>query len=99
MCGPLKEPEPWNKRKRRGGLKKLISTQAFFCSNPYCDYYLITDEQIHAMAAYGKHGTQEEIQELKCQACGKKFTARWGTILYRLRTHCALLEKIVWLLG
>lgn len=49
--------------------------------------------------ANGSHGTQEVIRDLKCQACGKKFTARRGTILYRLKTHSGLVEKIVWLLA
>lgn len=91
--------EPWNMRKGCGGRKKRFSTQGYFCSNPCCDYYHIADEKIHALVANGKHGTQEEIQDLKCQACGKNFTARRDTILYRLRTHSPLVEKNVWLLA
>lgn len=92
-------PEPWRMRKGRGGRKKLFSTEGYFCSNPCCDYYHVTDERIHALVANGKHGTQEVIQDLKCQACGKKFTVRRDTILYRLKTHSGLVEKIVWLLA
>jgi transposase-like protein len=48
---------------------------------------------------YGTHGTQEVIHDLKCQACGKKFTARRNTILYRLKGHSEMVEKILWLLA
>ncbi len=48
---------------------------------------------------YGKHGTQEVIGDLNCQSCGKKFTARRNTILYRLKSHSGLVEKILWLLA
>jgi transposase-like protein len=47
---------------------------------------------------YGTHGANEVIQDFKCQACGKKFTARKNTILYRLKSHSALIEQIMWLL-
>ena len=49
-------PEPWSMKKGRGGRKKLFSTEGYFCSNPCCYYYRITDEQIHALVANGKHG-------------------------------------------
>lgn len=39
------------------------------------------------------------IQDFKCQACGKKFTTRRNTILYRLKSHSGLIEKILWLLA
>lgn len=48
---------------------------------------------------YGKHGVHEEIQDFKCQACGKEFTGRRNTVLYRLKSHSGLVEKIVWLLA
>ena len=60
---------------------------------------MITDERIHALVGYGSHGKQELIRDLKCQACGKKFTSRRNTILYRLKTHSGLVEKIMWLLA
>lgn len=69
------------------------------CSNPDCEYYRITDESIHALVRYGCHGKQEQIQDLKCQACGKKFTSRRNAVLYRLKTHSGLVEKILWLLA
>lgn len=39
------------------------------------------------------------IRDIKCQACGKKVTARRNTILYRLKSHSGLVEKILWLLA
>jgi transposase-like protein len=48
---------------------------------------LITDEEIHALVGDGKHGRHEDIQDLLCQACKKKFTCRKYSVLYRLKTH------------
>ena len=48
---------------------------------------------------WGRHGLHEEIQDFKCQACGKKFTARRNTVLYRLKSHSGLVEKVLWLLA
>ena len=92
-------PTAWSLRKGRGGPKKIISTQGYFCPNKECEYYGITDENIHALVGYGRHGKQEPIQDLKCQACWKKFTSRRNTILYRLKTQSGLVEKIMWLLA
>ncbi len=92
-------PEPRRLRKGRGGPKKRQSTQGYFCPNPECEDYRTTDESIHALVGYGNHGKQEQIRDLKCQACGKKFTSRRNTILYRLKTHSRLVEKILWLLA
>lgn len=41
------------------GRKDAISTQGIFCSNLCCGYFRITDEQIHALVANGKHGRRE----------------------------------------
>jgi IS1 family transposase len=49
-------------------------------------YYGITDERLHALVAYGAHGQRERIPDLRCQACGAKFSVRWGSALYRLKT-------------
>jgi transposase-like protein len=51
------------------------------------------------LVGYGTHEANELIQDFKCQACGKKFTARKNTILYRLKNHSALIEQIMWLLA
>jgi len=68
------------------------------CPNPECEYYCITDESIHALVGYGSHGKQELFRYLKCQACGKKFTSRRNTVIYRLKTKSGWVEKILWLL-
>jgi len=80
-------PQPWNEKKSKRGRKKTIGTQHQFCSKPDCDYYLIADQNIHALVGYGTHGKYENIQDLLCQACHKKFTVRRHTILYCLKTH------------
>ena len=92
-------PTAWSLRKGRGGPKKKISTQGYFCPNKECEYYGITDENIHALVGYGSHGKQEPIQDFKCRACRKKFTSRRNTISYRLKTQSRLVEKIPWLLA
>lgn len=80
-------PVPWSQKKGKGGPKKKVNTQNHFCSNPDCEYYLIRDEHIHALVGYGTHGKYETIQDLRCQACVKKFTIRKHTVLYRLKTR------------
>jgi transposase-like protein len=42
---------------------------------------------LHAVVGNGKRGKNKEIQYWKCQACEKKFTSRWHTPLYRLKTN------------
>ena len=69
------------------------------CPNPDCEYYRVTDESIHALVGYGSHRKHEQIRDLKCQACRKKSTIRKNTVLYRLKTHSGLVEKILWLLA
>ena len=92
-------PVPWSQKKGQGGRKKTISSQNYFCSNPECEYYLIADEQIHALVAYGHYGKYEEIRDLKCQACGRKFTIRKHTVLYRLKTHSKVVCLVLSLLA
>jgi hypothetical protein len=48
-CEP---PESWQLRKGRGGPKKMIQTEGFFCPNKSCEYYSITEEGIHALVGY-----------------------------------------------
>jgi hypothetical protein len=93
------KPVAWALRKGKGGPKKKIATEGYFCPNQACEFYGISDETIHAFVGYGTHGANEVIQDFKCQACGKKFTARKNTILYRLKSHSALIEQIMWLLA
>jgi transposase-like protein len=92
-------PASWPLRKGRGGPKKKIRTEGYFCPNKSCEYYGITEEAIHALVGIGMHETQKVIQDFKCQACGKKFTARRNTILYQLKSQSWLIEKILWLLA
>jgi len=37
-------PTSWTLRKGKGGKKKSISTQGYFCPNSSCSYYTIADE-------------------------------------------------------
>jgi hypothetical protein len=92
-------PVSWQLRKGKGGRKKKVATEGYFCPNKTCEYDGITEEVIHALVGYGKHGKQEEIRDFKCQACGKKFTARRNTVLYRLKSHSELIVKVLWLLA
>jgi len=87
-------PISWQLRKGKGGPKKKVITAGYYCSNESCEYYGIAEEVIHALVGYGSHGKYEEIQDLKCQACKKKFTIRRNTILYRLQSHSWLFKRL-----
>ena len=78
--------KPYSQVKGPRGRKKRIATAGYACPNSNCRYYGITDEQIHALVGCGGHGRQEYIRDLKCQACQTKFSVRYGTVLYRLKT-------------
>jgi IS1 family transposase/transposase-like protein len=92
-------PQAWSQRKGNGGRRKTQSTRGWFCPNEACEYYRIEEEPIHALVRNGRHGKHEAIQDLKCQACGKKFTVRRNTVLYRLKTDSRVVEKILWLMA
>ena len=47
--GKREMPVAWQQRKGRGGPKKKIRTEGYFCPNQLCEYYGITDERIHAL--------------------------------------------------
>jgi hypothetical protein len=79
---PFPPPLPWDQQIRRGGRKKHIATQGYFCPTPKCEYYTVADEQVHALVGDGRHGKEELIQDFYCQACHTKFTARRNTVLY-----------------
>jgi hypothetical protein len=72
-CGT---PRPWCEVRNRRGRKKSIFLHGYAYNHPDCVYYRIIDECMHALVGYGSHGKQEKIQDLICQACGKKFTMR-----------------------
>jgi hypothetical protein len=74
-------PQAWNQRKGNGGRRKKLSTQGWFCPNEGSEYYWMAEETIHALVRNGWHGKHEAIQDLKCQACRKKFTMRRNTVL------------------
>jgi hypothetical protein len=80
---------PWREGRSRCERKKESGTDGYACDNGDCLYYGITDPAIHALVADGHPGKCERIQDLKCQACGHKFTVRRQTLLYRLKTHSA----------
>jgi hypothetical protein len=76
---PKQTLKPWSDMKSPRGRKKTLSTQGHACPNPTCIYFGIVDERIHALVGYGRHGKTDTIQDLRCQACGRKISARWGT--------------------
>lgn len=80
---------PYSSVKSRRGRKKTVSTAGYACPNPDCTYCGITDETRHALVGYG---IQSGAQRLKCQACGKVFTSRFGTPLYYLKTESHQVE-------
>ena len=63
-----------------------MSTDGYACRRPECAYVGITDAQIHALVADGHQGRTDRIQQFRCQACGAKVSARWGTALAHLKT-------------
>ena len=89
---PLK---PYSQVKDPRDRKKRLATAGFACPNPECLYFGITDDLIHALVGYGGHGRQEYIQDLKCQACQTKFSVRYGTVLYRLKTPARRVGEVL----
>jgi hypothetical protein len=77
---------PWAEVKSRRGAPKRRATAGYACPSPACPYFGITDARVHALIAFGYHGTTDRIQDLRCQACGSKVSARRGTALYQLKT-------------
>ena len=93
---PGQLPRPWNEVRNRRGHKKSIFTQGYACNNRKCAFFHIMDERVHALVGYGHHRKSERIQDLMCQACGKKFSVRRDTVLYRLKSHS---EKVALMLS
>jgi transposase-like protein len=77
---------PWREIKNRRGAPKRVKTEGFACPNRVCQYYGITDAQIHAVVSDGCYGKAERIQRWRCQACQTIFSVRLHTPLYRLKT-------------
>jgi hypothetical protein len=92
---PWEMPQPWKEGRSPRGRKKEIVTEGYACDHRACAYYGITDESIHALVAYGRHGKYERIEDLLCEACGHKFTVRRHAVLYRLKTHSQRVEEVL----
>jgi len=90
LVGNVRKPGvlPWRERKSPRGRLKTICTAGYACPTPDCDYFGNTDSTFHALVGDDQRGS-DGIQGLKCQACGKRFSSRRGTALYRLRTPAA----------
>jgi IS1 family transposase/transposase-like protein len=88
-------PKPYSQVKSPRGRRKRIVTAGYACPNADCPYYGITDDQIHALVGCGGHGRQEYIRDLKCQACRTKFSVRYGTVLYRLKTPARRVGEVL----
>jgi transposase-like protein len=86
---PRRPPQSWRSTWSRPGRKKASRTEGFACHNPACPYYGITDQTRHALVFDGAHGKHERIQDLRCQACGHKFSVRRQTVSYHVKTHSA----------
>jgi IS1 family transposase len=86
---------PWCDRKSRRGAPKRVTTHGFACPTPTCDYYRITDAQVHALVGDGTHGKHERIQTFRCQACKTTFSARRDTALYRLKTASQRVAEVL----
>jgi IS1 family transposase len=92
---PTDPPPPWNHVKSRRGRHKQIDTEGLACPNHECRYCGITDASILALVGYGSHGKNERIQDVRCQACGCKFTTRRDTPLYRLKTPSQRIGEVL----
>ncbi len=90
-----REVRPWKEVKSRRGRRKRAKTEGYACPNKECEYYGITDASIHALVGYGRHGKDEAIRDLRCQACGTKVSERWGTLLYRLKTSARRIGEVL----
>jgi len=90
MCKP--GVVPWRERKTTRGRPKALCTAGYACPNPDCDNHGNADSSLHALVGHGQRGA-DGIQWLKCQACGKRFSSRRGTALYRLRTPAAQIAQ------
>ena len=58
-------------------------------------YYGITDASLHALVSDGKRGKREDIQYWQCQACGRKVSERYNTLLYRLKTASKRVAEVL----
>lgn len=99
---PLPDPNsvvPWSQCKSTRGRKKTVDTNRNGCPQPGCDYFAITDANIHALVGYGWIDQAQTIRKLCCQACGKTFSVRKGTPLYYLKSDPKQVEMVLWFLA
>jgi IS1 family transposase/transposase-like protein len=85
-CQGPAPPRPWREGRSRRGAPRRIATEGYACRRSGCTYYGITDALVHALIAAGRQGRTDHIQQFRCQACGAKVSARWGTALAHLKT-------------
>jgi hypothetical protein len=88
---PRKDVTPWAERKSRAGRPKTVDTTGYACLNRRCEYYGITDPEVHALVSEGQRGKNKDILYLKCQACESRKTSRLGTPMYHIKTS---LERV-----
>jgi len=92
---PAPSVRPWRDGHTRRGAPRRVPTDGYACRNPRCLYYANTDAQIHALVAAGRQGRTDRIQQFRCQACGAKVSARWGTALSHLKTPPARIGEVL----
>jgi len=78
-------PTPYSQLKSPRGRPKQLSTQGHACLNPNCDYFGVSDDQLHALVGDGKRGLLDHIQYWRCQSCKASFSSRRNTPLFRLK--------------
>jgi IS1 family transposase len=93
-AGPI-QPRPWREGRSRRGAPRRIATEGYACRRLGCRYYGITDARIHALIAAGHQGRTDRIQQFRCQACGAKVSARWGTALAHLKTPPSRIGEVL----
>jgi hypothetical protein len=86
---------PWWEVKSRAGRHKVHDSEGYWCDNPACAYYGITEASIHALVSDGWRGKTERIQRWRCAACGNRFSARRRTPLYRLKTPSRRVAEVM----
>ena len=92
---PPSAVRPWRDGRSRRGAPRRVPTDGYACRNPRCPSYANTDAQIHALVAAGRQGRTDRIQQFRCQACGAKVSARWGTALAHLKTPPARIGEVL----
>jgi hypothetical protein len=95
LCARPTPPRPRREGRSRRGAPRRIATEGYACRRPDCRYYGITDARIHALIAAGHQGRTDRIQQFRCQACGAKVSARWGTALSQLKTPPSRIGEVL----